>query len=372
LPFSSAAVPRLLGGKIRFIVAVICIVFAWAVSPLAPAPLLWKNRLLGGDSCRGVGARAIVQSRPLRELFILPFPVGSGPGEGAQHQEEVAVIARHVNARQRGLLAGLLGLWMMHAPAALAVAQEIPTVPPPPEPAKQREPARLGVQTGRPLTTLAVSLNQQMAERIAATLKGNRQLRQYSVEVTYQDGVARLSGHVNGQAQHDEVLRTVQGTPGVERVVDLLETRHVAGVRPAQNQAPPFPSPFAPPAPGAPPFPPPPGAPGLAPVPLGPPLNGPPNPEPTPIFQAPMGPSTNMPPPRMPPNAWPTYAPYNNYSRVAYPTLYPYQSWPFIGPNYPFPKIPPGWRSISLEWNDGSWWYGKNACSHDWWRIRYW
>jgi hypothetical protein len=281
-----------------------------------------------------------------------------------------------VTARQRSLLAGLLGLWLMHAPAAVAPAQGVPIVPPPPEPARQ-EPARLEVQTGRPLAATA-SLDQQMADRIAATLKGNRQLRQYRVEVSYQAGVAHLSGHVNGQTQHDEVLRTVQGVSGVDRVVDRLELGNVVTVRPAQNQAPPFPlgpPPFVPPgapapfAPQAPPFPPPPG---LAPRPLAPPLNGPPAPEPTPIYQAPMGPSTNMPPPRMPPNAWPTYAPYNNYSRVAYPTLYPYQSWPFIGPNYPFPKIPPGWRSINLEWNDGSWWYGKNASSHDWWRVRYW
>jgi len=57
---------------------------------------------------------------------------------------------------------------------------------------------------------------------------------------------------------------------------------------------------------------------------------------------------------------------------VAYPNLYPYQSWPFIGPFYPYPKIPPGWRSITLTWQDGYWWYGKNATPHDWWRVRYW
>ena len=74
----------------------------------------------------------------------------------------------------------------------------------------------------------------------------------------------------------------------------------------------------------------------------------------------------------MPPYAWPTYAPYNNYSRVAYPEQYPYEAWPFIGPMYPFPKVPLGWRSIQLTWRDGYWWYGKNATPHDWWRVRYW
>ena len=91
-----------------------------------------------------------------------------------------------------------------------------------------------------------------------------------------------------------------------------------------------------------------------------------------PIFQAPMGPNPGLQPPPMPPYAWPTFAPYNNYSRVAYPNAYPYEQWPFIGPMYPFPKVPPGWRAIQLKWQDGHWWYGRTACGHDWWRVRYW
>ena len=77
-------------------------------------------------------------------------------------------------------------------------------------------------------------------------------------------------------------------------------------------------------------------------------------------------------PPRMPPYAWPTYAPYNNYSRVAYPLAYPYKSWPFIGPVYPFPKVPLGWRSVKLQWDDGYWWFSRVGCKHDWWKLRYW
>jgi len=78
-----------------------------------------------------------------------------------------------------------------------------------------------------------------------------------------------------------------------------------------------------------------------------------------------------MNPPSMPPYAWPTYAPYNNYSRVAYPTAYPYEQFPFIGPMYPFPRVPLGWRSVSLTWEDGHWWYHRTPTGHDWWRIRY-
>jgi hypothetical protein len=57
---------------------------------------------------------------------------------------------------------------------------------------------------------------------------------------------------------------------------------------------------------------------------------------------------------------------------VGYPTQYPYEAWPFIGPMYPFPKVPLGWRAVTLRWQDGYWWYGREASGHDWWRIRYW
>jgi BON domain len=93
---------------------------------------------------------------------------------------------------------------------------------------------------------------------------------------------------------------------------------------------------------------------------------------PIPMNGTPPGfPSATQPPP-MPPYAWPTTAPYNNFSRVAYPNLYPYESFPFIGPFYPFPRVPLGWRSVTLSWEDGHWWLGRNATGHDWWRVRYW
>jgi hypothetical protein len=78
-----------------------------------------------------------------------------------------------------------------------------------------------------------------------------------------------------------------------------------------------------------------------------------------PSFQAAAPAPYDLNPPRMPPYAWPTYAPYNNYSRVGYPSAYPYNAWPFIGPIYPFPKVPLGWRAVKLEWQDGYWWYSK-------------
>jgi hypothetical protein len=59
--------------------------------------------------------------------------------------------------------------------------------------------------------------------------------------------------------------------------------------------------------------------------------------------------------PQMPNYAWPSYAPYPNYGAVTYPKQYSPMAWPYIGPFYPYPQVPLGWRKVTLEWDDG-WW----------------
>jgi hypothetical protein len=54
--------------------------------------------------------------------------------------------------------------------------------------------------------------------------------------------------------------------------------------------------------------------------------------------------------------AWPSYAPHPNFSAVGYPTAYPWQAWPNIGPFYPYPEVPLDWRAVTLRWDDGIWW----------------
>lgn len=228
---------------------------------------------------------------------------------------------------RRLLLRGVLA-----AAAGLGVARSLPA----------QEPARL-----------AASANQQVADAIAAQLRQGGQLRRYHIDIAFTDGVAELTGRVADPSQRDEALRLVQGVPGVERVIDRL-TVTGGTITQVQAEAPrPLAEPIGPPGRGTPP-----------------PGNGPA--EPVPVFQAPAPSPYDLNPPNMPPYAWPTYAPYNNFSRVAYPTAYPYNAWPFIGPVYPFPKIPLGWRSVKLEWQDGHWWFSKHATKYDWWRLRYW
>ena len=59
--------------------------------------------------------------------------------------------------------------------------------------------------------------------------------------------------------------------------------------------------------------------------------------------------------PTMPNYAWPSYAAHPNYAAVTYPRCHSPGAWPYIGPFYPYPQVPLGWRKVTLEWHDGFW-----------------
>jgi hypothetical protein len=237
------------------------------------------------------------------------------------------------------------------------------------------EPARLAVVPEPARAELEA--NQQIANTIAANLRQSGQLRQYHLDIAVRNGTAELTGSVIDQPQREEAVRIAQGVPGVERVLDRITVN--GAITPVQAKTP-MPEQGPPPRP----TPPPPAStkepsgttgpmgPGGPTGPVGPMMGGYPGMEPVPAMTGPAPSPYDLNPPKMPPYAWPSYAPYNNYSRVAYPELYPYNAWPYIGPVYPFPKIPLGWRSVKLEWEDGHWWYKKVPTKHDWWRLRYW
>jgi hypothetical protein len=67
--------------------------------------------------------------------------------------------------------------------------------------------------------------------------------------------------------------------------------------------------------------------------------------------------------PQMPGYAWPSYAAYPNYAALTYPKQYSPTAWPYIGPFYPYPQVPLGWRKVTLEWDDG-WWFLDFKDSH--------
>jgi hypothetical protein len=68
--------------------------------------------------------------------------------------------------------------------------------------------------------------------------------------------------------------------------------------------------------------------------------------------------------PNMPNCAWPAYASYPNYAAVTYPKQYSPTAWPYIGPFYPYPQVPLGWRKVVLEWHDGWWFLDFDDGSH--------
>jgi hypothetical protein len=68
--------------------------------------------------------------------------------------------------------------------------------------------------------------------------------------------------------------------------------------------------------------------------------------------------------PSMPGHAWPSYAAYPNYAAVTYPKQYSPTAWPYIGPFYPYPQVPLGWRKVTLEWDDGWWMLDFKARRH--------
>ncbi len=66
----------------------------------------------------------------------------------------------------------------------------------------------------------------------------------------------------------------------------------------------------------------------------------------------------------LPNHAWPTYANYPNYSQVSYPKQYGSGAFPYVGPFYPYPQVPLGWRKVTMEWHDGYWWLDFNDGSN--------
>jgi hypothetical protein len=174
-------------------------------------------------------------------------------------------------------------------------------------------------------------------------------MNHYQLDVVAQDGKIELSGQVGDGAQVAEAERLAREVAGVKDVSNKLTARGSSMVTQSSMQEPI-------PAPGAKTAPPPWAA----------------N-EPVPSFAAGMGGHGFQPPaPPLPPYAWPTYAPYNNFSRVGHPNVYPAEAMPFIGPFNPFPRAPLGWRNAMLSFDDGFWYLSSHAGNRDWWTVRYW
>jgi hypothetical protein len=193
----------------------------------------------------------------------------------------------------------------------------------------------------------AVGGNQATADAVAAALRTSPSLTGSRIEIEARGGQVTLSGMLASPAQKAEAIGLARTTPGVTVVADRLTVAGETRVSPVQYQiahgglfgrrnagggeviydgggA-------AAAAPGG----------DSGPVPEGP---------------AGMAGGTQAAVPSYPNYAWPSYAPHPNFSAVGYPTVYPWQAWPNIGPPYPYPEVPLDWRAVTLRWDDGIWW----------------
>ena len=219
-----------------------------------------------------------------------------------------------------------------------------------------------------PWTSAAADTDQdrQAAQQVANNMKQSGLLKDYRVGVKYADGVAWLTGSVINAEQKAAAEQIARRSAGVERVVSQLEidasrqpntrrtmtdasvqrasrvaTQHTAPSqrmpqnRLSQNNTP---RPYA--RMGQ----------GVQPVNYGGPAMG------ARPLPAGGGQAVSYDNPQMPGYAWPSYAASPNYAALSYPKQYSPSAWPYIGPFYPYPQVPLGWRKVTLEWDDG-WWF---------------
>ena len=242
----------------------------------------------------------------------------------------------------------------------------------------------------------------QIADFIQTRLQVEQQqgrLRGFNVDMQVERGTVWFKGTVSNAQQEMLILQTAQqaGHLGVVQVVDDIEVASASSVKPVGYQSPTQPSyvgpasyaaaPMMPPAPmaqdmmgsvmgggmdmgmsysseplpfascsscsagggvemGAPM-----AAPMAAPMGGGMMMGGG---EPMAAGQAGMGGAVSG-SPNLPGYAWPGYAAHPNFGAVSYPKQYSASAWPYIGPFYPYPQVPLGWRKVSLEWDDGFW-----------------
>jgi hypothetical protein len=236
-------------------------------------------------------------------------------------------------------------------------------------------------------TSLAMAGNQEVANQIAQNLRDSGKMNDYHIAVKYQDGTAWLQGRVTDKQQMNAAIKIVYKTQGVNRVVNDLSFTESDVAEPAIAQQVPssyVPAPVQPVSAEEPrvlprlrvaqnshrPT-------GQQPMPLamnqqprGPQeysAGGAPRPMYNQAAQGGVAPA-RYDQPCMPNYAWPSYAAYPNYAGVTYPKQYSPTAWPYIGPFYPYPQVPMGWRKVTLQWDDG-WWFldfrdDGNRCWH--------
>jgi len=249
----------------------------------------------------------------------------------------------------------------------------------------------LAVAASALLSSSAMADDTQIADFIQSRLQQAQQqgqLRGFNVDLQVENGTVWFKGYVSNPQQEMMILRTAQeaGYLGVVQVVDDIEVKgaQAASQQAAYQQGPaagpmlrpasftrplpaaqgsstrsiPMAQPYMDPAMGSPVM-------GGGEIISGEIISGEPLPfaaaaggsmgEPLPMGGPAGGMGAPSGSPNLPGYAWPGYAAHPNFGAVSYPRQYSASAWPYIGPFYPYPQVPLGWRKVSLEWDDGFW-----------------
>ena len=205
--------------------------------------------------------------------------------------------------------------------------------------------------------------NSAVAQKVAQSV-ADAGLVGYDIEVRYSGGTATLLGQVGSAAERQAASKAASSVSGVQKVNNRLSVANpmaqtgmpAGGPGPMMMQGQPMMHPamqgqmMAPPMQVA--------------MPQQGMMMGPGMP-PTGTGYAP----TSFNHPNLPNHAWPSYAQYPNSAAVSYPTQYSASAWPYIGPFYPYPQVPMGWREVSLEWDDGNWQLNFNKEKDKWYWV---
>jgi len=209
----------------------------------------------------------------------------------------------------------------------------------------------------------APSGNQAVAQQIADSLSASG-LSKFDIEVRFKNGVATLAGKVDSPEAAQQAEEACRAIEGVQTVANRLAypghpngaarptvtptgyPQQMQGMPPQMAMAPGYPQQIA-------------MQHGMSPAPMmaqpGP--GGPVSPAGHMVYNQ----------PNVPQYAWPSYAPYDNSAAVTYPSMYDASAFPYIGPYYPYPQVPLGWRKATLEWDDGYWNLKFNSRTDRWW-----
>ena len=228
-----------------------------------------------------------------------------------------------------------------------------------------------------PASSEEVEVDSAIVSGVISALTGAKeagQLRGFGVDVKSQNGVVQLVGRASSEAQRNTIIALAEGVEGVTGVRQNISVPKAAPampkpvfaaqdaeanslapvavdpvVRPARESAAPSVAVAAMPVASE-------EAPMTRTVANFAPAPGPVAGQPVPMAAVPAPGTPRYDTPNLPNYAWPGYAAHPNYAQVTYPTQYSPSAWPFIGPFYPYPQVPLGWRRVSLEWDDG-WWF---------------